>query len=159
MKTFKLTTLAVSLSAALLAPSAHAVLERVGPTVQANGYPAWYQDTTGLSLEFCSPLNQGELDGGYCLLLPGDAPSVPEIFPGSFFDEHFYWAAGALMTSAANAKAGITLALEGAFAGPVVAGGQMTFTRIRVLLNPVPVSGTYRFIHPYGEEALEGSAG
>ena len=159
MKTFKLTTLAVSLSAALLAPSAHAVLERVGPTVQANGYPAWYQDTTGLSLEFCSPLNQGELDGGYCLLLPGDAPSVPEIFPGSFFDEHFYWAAGALMTTAANAKAGITLALEGAFAGPVVAGGQMTFTRIRVLLNPVPVSGTYRFIHPYGEEALEGSAG
>ena len=161
MKTFKLTTLAVSLSAALLAPSAHAELERVGPTVQANGYPAWYQDPTGLSLEFCSPLNQGELDGGYCLLLPGDVTAVPEVFPGSFFDEHFYWASGALMTTAASAKAGLTLALEGAFGGTgaTVPGQQVVFTRIRVLLNPVPVTGTYRFIHPYGEESLEGSAG
>jgi hypothetical protein len=161
MNTFKLTTLAVSLSAALLAPSAHAVLERVGPTVQANGYPAWYQDTTGLSLEFCSPLNQGELDGGYCLLLPGDVTAVPEVFPGSFFDEHFYWASGALMTTAASAKAGLTLALEGAFGGTgaTVPGQQVVFTRIRVLLNPVPVTGTYRFIHPYGEESLDGSAG
>lgn len=159
MKTFKLSTLAVSLSAALLSQPAHAVLERMGPTVQANGYPAWYQDSTGLSLEFCTPLTPAELDGGYCLLLPGDVPAVPEVFPGSFFDEHFFWAAGALMNSAANAKASITLALEAAFGGAVEAGGQITFTRIRVLLNPVPVSGTYRFIHPYGEERLEGTAG
>jgi hypothetical protein len=161
MKTFKLTTLAVSLSAALLAPSAHAVLERVGPTVQANGYPAWYQDTTGLSLEFCSPLNQAELAGGYCLLLPANVPAVPEVFPGNFFDEHFYWAAGALMTTAASAKASLTLGLEGAFGGTgaVTPGAQVTFTRIRVVLNPVPVTGVYRFFHPYGEEALDGSAG
>lgn len=161
MKTFQLTTLAMSLSAALLAPTAHAALERVGPTVQANGYPAWYQDTTGMSLEFCSPLNQAELDGGYCLLLPGNVPAVPEVFPGNFFDEHFYWAAGALMTTAASAKASLTLALEGAFGGTgaVTPGGQVTFTRIRVVLTPVPVTGTYRFIHPYGEEALDGSAG
>ena len=161
MKTFKLSTLALSLSAALLAPSAHAVLERVGPTVQANGYPAWYQDTTGLSLEFCTPLNQGELDGGYCLLLPANVPAVPEVFPGNFFDEHFFWAAGALMTTAGSAKASLTLGLEGAFGGTgaVVSGGQVAFTRIRVVLNPVPVSGTYRFIHPYGEEQLDGSAG
>ncbi len=63
------------------------------------------------------------------------------------------------MTTAGKAKASITLGLEGAFGGPVVAGGQITFTRICVLLNPVPVSGTYRFIHPYGEEFLEGTAG
>jgi hypothetical protein len=133
----------------------------VGPTVQANGYPAWYQDTTGLSLEFCTPLNQGEVDGGYCLLLPGDVTAVPEVFPGKFFDEHFYWAGGALLTTAASAKASLTLGLEGAFGGTgaVVSGGQVTFTRIRVVLNPVPVSGTYRFIHPYGEERLDGSAG
>jgi hypothetical protein len=161
MKTFKLTTLAVSLSAAILASPAHAVLERVGPTVQANGYPAWYQDTTGLSLEFCSPLNQAELDGGYCLLLPGNVAAVPEVFPGNFFDEHFYWAAGALMTTAGSAKASLTLGLEGAFGGTgaVVSGGQVTFTRIRVVLTPVQVTGVYRFIHPYGEESLDGSAG
>ena len=43
--------------------------------------------------------------------------------------------------------------------GPIVAGDQITFSRIRVVLNPVPVSGNYRFIHPYGEELLEGVAG
>ncbi len=91
MKNFKLTTLAVSLSVALLAPSAHAVLERMGPTVQANGYPGWYQDSTGLALEFCTPLNMDELNGGHCLLLPPNLTTVPEVFPSNFFDEHFYW--------------------------------------------------------------------
>lgn len=35
----------------------------------------------------------------------------------------------------------------------------MAFSRIRVRLDPVPVDGTYRFIHPYGEESIEGVAG
>ena len=70
MKTFKLSTLALSLSAALLAPSAQAVLERVGPTMQANGYPAWFQDKSGLTLDFGTPSNQSELNGGWLLILP-----------------------------------------------------------------------------------------
>ena len=43
-------------------------LERVGPTSTANGFPLWYQDKSGLALEFCSPLNQAEIqfaDGVY----------------------------------------------------------------------------------------------
>ena len=160
MKTFKLSTLAVSLSAALLATSAHAVLERVGPTVQANGYPAWYQDTTGVVLDFCSPTNQAELAGGYCLLLPANVPAVPEVFPGNFFDEHFFWAAGALMPTAQAGKATLTLGVEGAFAtGPAIPGNQITFSRIRVVLTALPATGNYKFIHPYGEEILEGVAG
>src|SRR4029077_6798228 len=52
------------------------------------------------------------------------------------------------------------MAVEGAFrVGPVIAGDQITFARIRVVLTPVPVTGTYRFIHPYGEEVIEGVAG
>ena len=38
-------------------------LERVGPTSTVNGYPTWYQDTTGVTLEFCSPLNTAERVG------------------------------------------------------------------------------------------------
>ncbi|MFL5246648.1 MAG: hypothetical protein ACJ79V_02395, partial [Myxococcales bacterium] len=69
---------------------AHAALERVGPNNPApsvGGYPAWYQDTSGLSLEFCDPSNASEVSGGWCLLLPADVPNPPESFPGTFFDE------------------------------------------------------------------------
>lgn len=137
----------------------HAVLERVGDTDSANGFPRWYQDTTGLSLELCLPQNQAELEGGHCLLVPGDPPQVPEVFPNAFFDEHFWWAADATLTPANGGRALLVLALEAAFAADVVAGGQIAFTRIRVRLDPVPVAGAYRFIHPYGEESIEAAAG
>ena len=110
--------LAVSFALALSAGNANAVLERVGPVSSASnigGFPTWYQDTTGLAVEFCSPTNQAEVDGGWCLILPANAPSVPEVFPASFFDEHFYFAAGATLTPATGAKASLTLALESAF--------------------------------------------
>lgn len=58
-------TLAVLLAGAV--PAAHAVLERVGPVSNLppiGGYPAWYQDTTGLTLEFCDPKNPSEAGGG-----------------------------------------------------------------------------------------------
>ncbi|MBI4537041.1 MAG: hypothetical protein HY712_03685, partial [candidate division NC10 bacterium] len=51
-------------------PASHAALQRVGPIDPANGYPLWYQDTTGLTLDNCMILNQAEADGGWCLLLP-----------------------------------------------------------------------------------------
>jgi len=155
---------AVALAFALAASSfsAHAVLERVGPvgtSPSGGGYPAWYQDTTGIAIEFCSPQNQSEADGGWCVLLAGDV-TVPEVFPTNFFDEHFYWKAGAIMAHQTGAHSLLVLAEEGAFAvGPVVPGDQITFSRIRVKLDPVPVTGTYRFIHPYGEEVIQGDAG
>lgn len=158
MNSFRLKTIALSISAALLGQPAHAVLERTGPIDNANGFPRWYQDSTGLAVELCLPLTQAELEGGHCLLLPGDPPVVPEVFPGQFFDEHFWWAAGANMTPATGGVALLVLGLEAAFSANVTPGGQIVFTRIRVKLNPVPVSGTYRFIHPYGEESIEGSA-
>ena len=136
-----------------LVPAAHAVLERVGPVnpdPKVGNFPAWYQDTTGLTLEFCAPLNQAEVDGGWCLLLPGDV-SIPEIFPSNFFDEHFWFAADAGMTPATGGRALLVLAVEAAFAADVAPGGQIAFSRIRLRLD-APAAGTYRFIHPYGEE-------
>lgn len=154
------TALAVMLAAASF--SAQAVLERAGPVSTApsiGGFPAWYQDTTGLVLEFCDPKNQAEVDGGWCLLLPGDVVA-PEVFPSNFFDEHFYFAANAIAPAANGARANLVLATEAAFAvGPAIPGDQMVFSRIRIVLSPVPVSGTYRFIHPYGEETVEAVAG
>lgn len=138
-------------------PATQAALQQAGPvntTPSVGGYPAWYQDTTGLALEFCDPKNQAEVDGGWCLLLPGDPPVVPEVFPALFFDEHFWFAADASLTAANGGQALLVLALEAAFANAVQPGDQMAFSRIRFKLTNAPAPGTYRFIHPYGEDAV-----
>jgi hypothetical protein len=147
---------------AMTAPPVHAVLERTGPVSNApsvGGYPAWYQDTTGIALEFCDPKNQAEVDGGWCLLLPGDPPAVPEVFPGLFFDEHFWYAADASLSPANGGRALLVLAVEAAFVADVAPGGQITFSRIRLRFDPVPTTGVYRFIHPYGEDLIEAAVG
>ena len=42
----------------LFAAGAQAALQRVGPVDPANGgYPAWYQDKSGLTMDFGLPLN------------------------------------------------------------------------------------------------------
>src|SRR3954452_14203657 len=155
-----LPALAALITAAVATP-AHAVLERVGPvnnSPQGGGFPAWYQDTSGLGLEFCGPANQAELDGGWCLILPGDTV-FPESFPTTFFDEHFFYAGDSALTPLSGGKALLRVAVEAAFTSDVVQGGQITFARIRVKLTDIPVTGTYRFIHPYGEESIDGVAG
>jgi Bacterial cadherin-like domain/Bacterial Ig domain len=153
---------AVALALASTGFSAHAALERAGPVnpdPAVGNYPAWYQDTTGITFEFCAPSAE-EMPDGWCLLLTGDA-ITPEVFPTNFFDEHFYFAAVAQMgTRQAGGKALLVLAEEAAFAaGAPVPGDQITFSRIRVVLNPVPMDGVYRFIHPYGEESISAVAG
>ena len=159
MKAFTLKIMVFSVAAALSGQAAHAVLERTGPIDTANGFPRWYMDTTGLNFELCLPQNQAELASGHCLLLPGDAPATPEVFPGLFADEHFWWQAGASMTPATGGKALLVLGLEAAFSAGVANGNQITFSRIRARLSPVPVDGNYRFIHPYGEETIFGTRG
>ncbi len=147
--------------------SSFAALERTGPVSAdpaVGKFPAWYQDKRGITLEFCAP-SAAELTDGSCLVT-ADAPgapgvlAVPESLPANFFDEHFYYAAGATLAPNGTGKATLVLAEEAAFAsGAAVDGQQIVFSRIRVLLNPVPVTGSYRFIHPYGEITLDGVAG
>src|SRR3954463_2497288 len=101
----------VRVSAAVLmlgvAFPARAELDRVGPTSadpRVGGFPAWYQDKTGIAIEFCAPINQAEVDGGYCNVVTGDV-IPPEVFPTNFFDEHFYFAAGADLAPANGGRA------------------------------------------------------
>jgi hypothetical protein len=150
---------ALVIATQLLVPTlALAKLERVGPMLtNGYGYPAWYQDTTGVALEFCAPQNQSEVDGGWCLLLPGDPPAIPEVFPNQFFDEHFYWAGDSILavpsgpSGKANNQARLILALEGAFSvGPPVPGEQIVFARLRLNIRELPYDGTYTVYHPFG---------
>jgi cadherin-like protein len=144
--------LAVSIALAF-AGTAHAVLERMGPIDNASsvgGYPSWYQDKTGLAIEFCDPKNQAELNGGWCVLIPPTPATAPETFPANYFNEHFYWNGNAQIDVGAM-RARLILGIEGAFANNVVlAGDQVTFGRIRVNITGIPFTGTYTVYHPYG---------
>jgi hypothetical protein len=143
----------------LLAAPAYAVLERVGPTDNAptvGGFASWYQDKTGVAFEFCDIRTQGELDGGWCVLLPGDA-NIPEAFPNNFFDEHFYYRAdNTLLDPARGFRARLVVAVEAAFAnGPAVPGDQITFGRLRVQTTGVPFNGNYRVITPFSDTVYQ----
>ncbi len=140
------------LMALVLVPAAYAALERVGPVDLTNGgYPAWYQDTTGLALEFGLPLNQSELNGGWLLILPGNLPTgaTPEVFPTNYSPEHFYWNA----TSGSRVAGGmvLVLSLEGAFGANVPrAGDQIVFGRLRIKIASIPTTGDYKVYTPFG---------
>lgn len=146
--------------------SAHAKLFRTGPLDEpsppGNGYPLWYQDTSGLVLDLCLPRNQAQLDAGICLITPPDNTTVPPtpgfnlplVFPTNFPDESFWWNGTAVMDIDADNRAVLVLALEAAFStGDVIAGAQVAFGRVRIIVD-APVDGTYTVTHPYGVQVF-----
>lgn len=155
---------AVVLAIAAAASPAFATLERLGPVDRSptiGGYPAWFQDHTGVAVDFCDPKSQAELTGGWCTVLPGNV-NFPESFPGNFFNEHFYYdAVSKIGGGGGGAPAGFTatliVALEGAFVnGKVVDGDQMTFTRLRIQIPAVPQAGDYRVVTPFSDTWFPG---
>jgi hypothetical protein len=151
----KRTLIAAAVGLALSASPAFAVLQRMGPvdhSPSVGGFPSWFQDTTGVTMEFCDLKTQSELDGGWCVLIaPG--PVFPESFPNNFFNEHFYYDAdNTLLDPNSGFKARLIIALEAAFAtGPVIDGDQMTFARTRLFIPNLPIDGDYRVITPYSD--------
>lgn len=136
---------------------AHALLNAVGPVDPLNGFPTYYQDTSGLGLAPCmSTLPSTVAGGGFmCVLLadPGFDPALPIVFPTNFPTEFFYWIADSVNLGA-NVKV-MRFALEGTFATPTVtAGQQTTFTRIRMKIFPADPNGTYTITHPFGVKVL-----
>ncbi len=143
----------LAFAALLTATAAQAGLQRLGPTDSANGgYPAWYQDSTGIALDFGKPITQAELNGGWLLILPANLPTgaVPEVPFTNYSAEHFYWNA----TSGLKVGGGVVLVLsmEGAFAnttGPI-AGDQIVFGRLRIKVTKASFDGDYKVYTPYG---------
>jgi hypothetical protein len=61
INTPKLSSIALAAALAVAAVPAHAVLERMGPISKAptiGGYPTWFQDKTGVAIEFCDLKSQ-----------------------------------------------------------------------------------------------------
>jgi Bacterial Ig domain len=166
MKVPQLKILSVAIALTLAAGAANAALERVGPISSApsiGGFPAWFQDQTGLTLEFCDLKNQAELDKGWCVLIPPGL-AFPETFPNSFFGEHFYYAADNGLKDLAvggGFRARLVVAVEAGFStGAVIDGNQMTFGRHRIFLPTLPFDGDYRVITPFSDTSyLDQKAG
>jgi hypothetical protein len=127
-------------------------LKAVGPTSSVHGFPAWYQDSTGLRLEPC-------LDGDNpeCGFLPGDIPDpdAPISFPGNFPEEFFYFLAGSTLDLPGGGRAVLTSGLEAAFLNGVNPGEQVTFSRVRVVVRGGPANQTITVRHPYGELTID----
>jgi|GEM_PF-2182431 len=164
--------LSVFFTLAAYCTTAEAVLKDVGQINPANGFPIWYRDTStshagfplGLPLQQClsqtiSPF--AAAGGGFlCNLLPDPGPPVfdpanPAVFPTHFPSEIFWWSGDAIINvddpgNTTGISGGLVLGLEGAFGGgPVLAGDQVSFSRLRLRVNTVN-AGNYRVIHPFG---------
>ncbi|MDU9404361.1 hypothetical protein RTH46_17875 [Pseudomonas sp. zfem004] len=162
--------LAIAIVAGLLQLPAQAALYAVDPgpypTAPNGGFPAWYQDSHGRTLDLCLTKAVSSRVAGapgapsyMCTLLP--TPGVfddtqPIVFPSNFPDEAF-WFTGE--TSLVDAARGIDLtyvsAIEAAFAAEEpVAGDQVSFARVRIRVD-VPAAGTYVITHPYGVDVFD----
>lgn len=120
-----------------------------GPVDPANGFPIWYQDTTGLTLDLCLPQSQAEMT--WCLLPPIPNGVPPEIFPSNWAIENFYSDASAGGTQQ-GASIKLIIDLENSFANgiTVLPGDQVVFGRTRIKISPLPFSGDYTVYTPVG---------
>ncbi|HET8747017.1 MAG TPA: Ig-like domain-containing protein [Ramlibacter sp.] len=161
MSSPKRSLLSAAVLLALAASPAHAVLERFGPidhSPSVGGFPSWFQDKTGITLEFCDYKTTLERDGGWCVALEGP---VPEVFPLDFGPEHFYFAADNVMQDPGlNLKARLVLSVEAGFSNEIVPidGDQMVFGRLRIIVPNLPFDGDYRVITPYSEHNFNNMA-
>lgn len=149
-------------------------------TKSGHGFPAWYQDKTGLKLELCLET------GGMCVLDgpgapggldPNRAPYVETLSAAerqrldsdleaeyaldpansNFEHEHFWYNAGAdaVAPQGSPVTASLVYAVEAAFsAEEAVDGDQMTFGRIRFRLDGGVAGTAYTFVHPHGKITL-----
>lgn len=146
-------------SQALAPPPAHnngtVGLKRVGPIDETNGYPVWYQDTTGTRLELCT-----DPGNAMCIVGAPQTANAPIVFPTNFPDEAFYSNAGAAL-STGTGKAKLVTGIEAAFAGAgtPAAGQQITFGRIRIVATGLTPDVDYTVTQPYGSRTFTAEAG
>ena len=125
----------------------------------ANGFPLWYQDSTGLKLAQCL---ETEVEiGGVGIVNPCELGLLNPQFPPSLVNlsEVNYWQAdtGFNYNSRLNGEiidggfALLLMALKGGAAGEAALfdGNQAVSSRIRLRID-LPVNGTYRVTHPFG---------
>ncbi len=134
----------------VLSKASHAELATVGPANPQDGFPSFYQDTSGLALELCL---EGDGLTGLCLFDPPRAEEPFSVEIG-FREDAAYWLAQADIALPGATDARLELALSASFFGGDPAdGNQITFGRIHISID-TPVAGDYTVVHPYGTEVF-----
>jgi hypothetical protein len=133
-------------------------LKSVGPA-GPYGFPAYYEDSTGLKLEQCLDVNEEMCDPAFLLEegLNADLPLAIGASPedSNWPGESFYFQSGATADTTAGGDAVLVMALEATFANEEAKqGDQVVFGRLRIRVD-TPDAGTYTVIHPYGVDTFE----
>ncbi|MBI2919120.1 MAG: PKD domain-containing protein [Chloroflexi bacterium] len=109
-------------------------------------FPGYYADNTGTRVALLpadgAPAPQQIVD-------PPDPTNPYQVFLG-MGEEGFYYIAETSFNTVSG-KAVFVFAIEANVVNP---GDEVVFTRVR-LFAKVPVAGTYKFKHPWGEETIE----
>ena len=142
-----------------LAPAALAGLSAVGPfnTVAppGNGFPQWYTDANGVTVELpIPPLGDG-VTAPTMIYGPLTLTSNAVAQAAGFDTEAFYFMArNPRSFQTKYGRVTITVGLEASYASGVpTAGDQVVFSRIRIKAA-VGIPGTYTFFHPWGTESI-----
>src|ERR1051325_2217405 len=147
---------AALVASTLIASPLGAALAAVGPVDPATGFPAYYQDSTGLRLQLC-------LDAAPPCLATRPDLTRPAAFPTNFpaDGEAFYFAAEADLDRPAlpnSQREFVLMALEGAFLPDVAAGNQVVFQRTRIRIDSLIAGQSYTITTPYGAKTIVASA-
>jgi len=158
----KLALLAVALVLAVV-PAAFAGLSNVGVSpdfnsvTTSNGFPQWYTDANGVTVELPTPRPIGDgLTAPTMVYQPLTAQSNAVALRAGFDTEAFYFNAKADPKNFQTAYGRIVMiaGLEASYANLTpTEGQQVVFARIRIKA-PVRVAGTYTLTDPWGSETI-----
>lgn len=151
--------LAIAYALASIGNQSDAGLVAYGPMNSA-GFPAWFQDQTGLKLDFGLVLSQNELDKGYMLITSSNLPfgTAPERYPDNFARDHYYWYCRGVINyttlSGGPATAELLMAVKSTYPSNIVAGQETVYGMVQVRMSYLPYRGTYTFVTPFDNIVL-----
>jgi len=158
----KLALLVVVLVLAVV-PAAFAGLSNVGVSpdfnsvTTSNGFPQWYTDANGVTVDLPTPAPIGDgLTAPTMVYQPLTGASNAVALRAGFDTEAFYYNAKADPKNFQTAYGKIVMisGLEASYANLTpTEGQQVVFARIRIKA-PVKVPGTYTLTHPWGSETI-----
>jgi hypothetical protein len=118
-----------------------------GSTAALSGFPAWYRDDNGVTIELF-PVNAADN-----LIGPANPLNPYEVKVG--FNTAFYWNATGSVVFPGGGSGTIVFGYEAIWGnlGDGTVGQEIVFSRIRLFLKP-GVPGDYVFQHPWGQDTV-----
>jgi hypothetical protein len=121
-----------------------------GPAHPDNGFPMWFEDSSGMRLELVT-----DADPMAPAIADLQTPGADVSFPGNYPDEAFYFMAEAQLPvggEGVEGRARVIMAIEAAFGGVGLPNpkARVVFARLRVRMDDVKPGQKYVITHPYG---------